>query len=59
MKHDLLDLIDYLERQARLTKNWSTANDGEVTKDKHFFHTRSVILLSDILKSYEESINEA
>lgn len=48
MKHDLLDLIDYHERQARLTKNWTTVNDGDVTKDKHFFHIRSVELLTKL-----------
>ena len=48
MKHDLLDLIDYHERKAKLTKDWTTANDGGVAKDQHFFHARSVEILAKL-----------
>jgi LPS sulfotransferase NodH len=50
MKHDLLDLIDYHEKKAKQTKSWSTANDGEATKQAHFFHVRSVQILTKILE---------
>ena len=53
-KHDLIDLIDYHEKKARETKNWSTVNDNETTKDKHFFHVRSLALLQQLLTDLEK-----
>jgi hypothetical protein len=47
MKHDLLDLIDYHEKQVKRTKKaWNTENLFE--KDEHYFHVRSVELLTKL-----------
>ena len=48
MKNDLLDLIDYHEKRAKATKLWTTADDREKAKELHFFHTRSVVLLTKL-----------
>jgi len=53
-KHDLIDLIEYHEKKARETKNWSIVNDSEVTKEKHFFHVRSLALLQQLLAELEK-----
>jgi len=48
MKHDLLDLIDYHEKKAKASQGWTKAHDEEKTKEDHFFHVRSVVLLTKI-----------
>ena len=53
-KHDLIDLIEYHEKKARETKQWTIANDEGVTKEKHFFHVRSLALLQQLLTDLEK-----
>lgn len=53
--HDLKDLIEYHEKKAKKLRPWNNFEDPSKI-DEYYFHTRSVILLSDILSTYGENV---